>query len=103
MAVLTPRFGGRLSNTHGKAYVHFNVDHVHYFTEDSLRRCFVLATGMEPTIMEVLAFWHAERVTVAPDVDRKYTESRDSMIALCQKPPRADLRGRLQGAHQRPS
>lgn len=86
LVILTPRFGGRLSDTQGRAYVHFNVDHVYYFTENSLRHCCVLATAVEPTLMEVMTFWRLEGVEVVPEVQLKYTESRDSMIALCSKP-----------------
>jgi len=82
LVLLTPRFGGPLSREAGAAYVHFNVDHVHYFDEASLGRCVMQATGAAPAISPVVAFWRDAGVAIPPAVLSKYTRQRDSIVAV---------------------
>lgn len=85
LILLTPRFDGWLSRAAQASYVHFNVDHVYYFSAQCLQRCVHLATRQRPTTMDVVAFWKGDNVEVASSVYEKYTQRRDSMVALCQR------------------
>jgi SAM-dependent methyltransferase len=85
LVVLTPRYGGRLLAEQGEQYVHFNTDHTYYFSAKTLHSTVRKATGVEPEIadvLDVLATWEAP---VPDDIRRKYTEERDSIIAVATR------------------
>ncbi|WP_344209603.1 class I SAM-dependent methyltransferase [Kribbella sancticallisti] len=82
LVVLTPRYGGALLQRQGTEYVHFNSDHMYYFTEQTLSAVLRKATGSDVATQDVLSTlmdWH---VAVPADVQHKYTADRDSIIAV---------------------
>jgi hypothetical protein len=82
MLVLTPRFGGRLFDAQGAGYVHFNVDHVHYFTASTLARALRVANDPAELdvddVLQVLSGWGQRPAAV---VSAKYSTERDSILA----------------------
>jgi len=83
IVLLTPRYGGRLLAEQGAAYVHFNSDHMYYFTEDTLRAAMTRATGSNTIeIEDVLAFVRKQGVSVPDSMARKYSMERESMLAV---------------------
>ncbi|HEX5496086.1 MAG TPA: class I SAM-dependent methyltransferase [Mycobacteriales bacterium] len=83
LLLLTPRFGGPLYVKEGGAWVHFNRDHVHYFTERTLRAVIAEACDDSPvTISEVLPYVRAVVPRLPASFIRKYTVDRDSIIAF---------------------
>lgn len=83
IVLLTPRYGGRLFAEQGAAYVHFNSDHMYYFTEDTLRAAMTRATGSDTIeIDDVLAFVRERGVSIPDSMARKYNVERESMLAV---------------------
>jgi 2-polyprenyl-3-methyl-5-hydroxy-6-metoxy-1,4-benzoquinol methylase len=83
IVLLTPRYGGRLLAEQGAAYVHFNSDHMYYFTEDTLRTTITRATGSDMVeIEDVLAFVRKQGVSIPDSMARKYSMERESMLAV---------------------
>jgi hypothetical protein len=83
--ILTPRYGGRLLAQQGREYVHFNTDHMYYFTAGTLREVIKSATGVEPTVNDVLETLAGWAVQVPTDVVAKYTNERDSIVATVSR------------------
>lgn len=91
--VLTPRYGGRLLAEQAAAYVHFNVDHVHYFTVETLRmsidRAFDGASiGTDSVVIdEVLDCVTKNQVSYGREFAAKYGTERDSILAIVRLAP----------------
>lgn len=82
LVVLTPRYGGWLLAEQGSAYPHFNLDHVHYFTADTLHAAITRAVGQAVVaIAGVLDCVAAAGITPDEGFLSKYRSERDSMIA----------------------
>ncbi len=78
-----PALRGRLLAEQGAAYVHFNSDHMYYFTEDTLRTTITRATGSDMVeIEDVLAFVCKQGVSIPDSMARKYSMERESMLAV---------------------
>lgn len=93
LIVLTPRYDGRLLAGQGAEYVHFNLDHVLYFTKSTLRATIEAAvTFRELTLADVLDLVVERRVTPRPEFKHKYGSERDSMIAVIGSPVVRDQR-----------
>ncbi|MFE0027370.1 class I SAM-dependent methyltransferase [Amycolatopsis sp. NPDC059021] len=87
LMLLTPRYGGRLLAGQGAAYVHFNTDHVHYFTRETLENAIEAAMGFERlTVAGVMEFITEHRVPFGPGFREKYGTDRDSMLAVVRSP-----------------
>lgn len=86
LILLTPRYGGRLLAQQGAEYVHFNSDHMYYFTEQTLSAVIRAATGLTPITADVLSTLHRWNALIPPEVRQKYTEERDSIIATVSRP-----------------
>jgi 2-polyprenyl-3-methyl-5-hydroxy-6-metoxy-1,4-benzoquinol methylase len=83
LIVLTPRYGGPLLDVQGSEYVHFNVDHVYYFTADTLRAAIGRSCpGWSLTIRSVPEWLTAQAIPAAEEIMVKYRTERDSMIAV---------------------
>jgi SAM-dependent methyltransferase len=83
IVLFTPRYGGRLLAEQGAAYVHFNSDHMYYFTEETLRAVISRGTGQSATDVEdVLTLARERKVNVPASMARKYSVERDSMLAV---------------------
>ncbi|SFN82719.1 class I SAM-dependent methyltransferase [Actinomadura madurae] len=82
IVLLTPRYGGRLLSEQGAAYVHFNSDHMYYFTESTLRAIITRAIGPALTrIEDVLTLVRKQNVAIPDSMARKYGVDRESMLA----------------------
>lgn len=83
IVLLTPRYGGRLLAEQGAAYVHFNSDHMYYFTGETLRAVITRGTGQSTIAIEdVLTVAREQDVTVPDSMSRKYSVDRESMLAV---------------------
>lgn len=81
LVILTPRYGGHLLARQGADYVHFNSDHMHYFTAQTFSAVIEKATRIAPTTEDVLDSLRRWRADIPADVQRKYTVERDSIVA----------------------
>lgn len=81
LAILTPRYGGRLLDQQGSEYVHFNTDHMYYFTAETLHDVVESVTGVRPGLSDVLGTLADWNVEAPPEVVAKYTTERDSILA----------------------
>jgi 2-polyprenyl-3-methyl-5-hydroxy-6-metoxy-1,4-benzoquinol methylase len=86
LILLTPRYGGRLLARQGAEYVHFNSDHMYYFTEQTLSAVIRAATGLTPITADVLSTLQRWNALIPPEVRQKYTAERDSVIAAVTRP-----------------
>lgn len=83
IVLLTPRYGGRLLAEQKAGYVHFNSDHMYYFTEETLRAVIVRGTGQSRVEVEdVLTLAREREVAVLDPMARKYSVDRESMLAV---------------------
>src|SRR3954447_21836644 len=82
LVIMTPRYGGELLARQGAEYVYFNSDHMYYFTEQTLSAVIEAATGTAPATGDVLGTLTKWRTAIPADVQYKYTEERDSIIAV---------------------
>ncbi|WP_168221243.1 bifunctional 2-polyprenyl-6-hydroxyphenol methylase/3-demethylubiquinol 3-O-methyltransferase UbiG [Actinomadura sp. WMMA1423] len=83
IVLLTPRYGDRLLAEQGAAYVHFNSDHMYYFTEETLRAVIAQGTGQcTIDVEDVLVLAREREVDVPASMARKYTVERESMLAV---------------------
>lgn len=85
LLVLTPRFAGRLHDRQGADYVHFNVDHVHYFTDGTLRAALRQAGGLGVTCRDVLDLAALPGVRGDAAFTAKYRAERDSILAVARQ------------------
>ncbi|MFC5754443.1 class I SAM-dependent methyltransferase [Actinomadura rugatobispora] len=80
--LLTPRYGGRLLGEQDAAYVHFNTDHIYYFTEQTLRAVIGDGVGCRHVVVDdVLGMLSEWNVTIPRLMARKYGVERESMLA----------------------
>jgi 2-polyprenyl-3-methyl-5-hydroxy-6-metoxy-1,4-benzoquinol methylase len=82
LVVLTPRYGGALLRKQGTEYVHFNSDHMYYFTDQTLSAVIRKATGNDVATQDVLGTLADWQVAIPTSVRHKYTAERDSIIAV---------------------
>ncbi len=86
LVMLTPRYGAAFSASSGPSYIHFNRDHVYYYSAETLTMLVEKATGHTPEIVSVLDVLTREVPSVPAAVHKKYSQERDSIIAVTRLP-----------------